>query len=215
MANINLDLAYKYGASQALSFIKKASLLDKDALITAGVGYLSPTLSGLTAESGKGLQTSAAGLGANLLTKAIFKNPYLARAAGALGSTIGSKWGHGLVSPDPQVIQGMRDRGEFSAWDAGVRTAKGLVRGAAFGASIAAMGGIPALAASGWSAVPGVAGAAATSAGTGAARGAFTGGVVAPMVGNIMREVNKPKVKNTQVGQYLNRPLPQRVMREI
>ena len=193
--NANLDLAYKYGASQALSFVKKASFLDKDALITAGVGYLSPTLSGLTAESGKGLQTSAAGLGANLLTKAIFKNPFLARAAGAIGSTLGSKVGAGLVSPDPQVLQGMRDRGEFSKWDWGTRALRSAGMGAGIGAAFGTLGagGVPALMASGWGAVPSMTLAAGKGAALGSGRGLFSGAVVSPSIGAITKEIAKKK----------------------
>ena len=191
--NSNLQLAHKHGEAEALRFIKTASMLSKDDLITAGTAYLSPTLSGLTAESGKGLQTSAAGLGANLLTKALFKNPYLARAAGAVGATLGSKAGHGLVSPDPEVIQGMRQRGEFSKWDYATRALRSAGMGAGIGASIATMGGVPALVAGGWGAVPGVAGAAATGAATGLGRGAFSGAVVSPAVGSIVKELAKRK----------------------
>lgn len=142
MQKANLDLTYKLGVQHAVDFVKTAKLFDKDNLITAATAYVSPTLSGLTAESGKGLQTSAAGLGANFLTKLIFKNPHLARAAGALGATVGSKLGTGLVSPDPKVIEGMRRRGEFSKWNFLRNAGRGAVYGAGIGGTLALGGGL-------------------------------------------------------------------------
>ena len=168
---------------------------------SAALGFVSPTLSGLAADDGKGLQTSAAALAGNILGKKLFKSNGLGRLMGAGGAYLGSNVGAGLVSPDPQVIEEMKRRGEFSKWDAVRKGARGAAFGAGIGATFAgvpaAYGALFPAAGSGAAAasIPAaaLAGAkAAIPAGLGnIPAGTFRGAVTGPMVNETMKTIGK------------------------
>jgi hypothetical protein len=162
---------YNLGAQAGLEKIGVS-----DAAVTAATGFLSPTLSGLTAEEGKGLQTSLAGIAGNLIGKKLLRSDLAGRLLGSGAATAASKVGAGLVSPDPEEIRQMKRRGEFSWWDYGTRAANIAGRSAAIGA------GIPLVLGAG---VP----AAALGAASGLGRGAFGGLVISPMIGQTIKGV--------------------------
>lgn len=177
---MKLTDAYILGAKLAFS-----KLSVSDTAITAGTAFLSPTASGLTAEDGKGLQTSLAGIAGSLLGKKVFKSDLAGRLLGSGAATAGSKVGAGLVSPDPVELQGMRDRGEFSAWDYGTRGLKTMGTSALIGGGLAAGGGIPA---------------AAMGSLVAGGRGALSGFVVSPMVRGIMQNIENRQQDNNLDG---------------
>lgn len=195
---MNLSEVYELGVNLALEKVAVT-----DSAITAGTAFLSPLASGVTADEGKGLQTSLAGIAGNILGKKIFKNDLAARLMGSGAATVGSKVGAGLVSPDPEVIKGMKERGEFSKWDYGTRGLKTMGTGALIGGGLASGAGIPA---------------AMLGAGAGAGRGAFSGFIVSPMIRQIMQNIknqqNNPNTEDSKriLPQALNHPATKKIM---
>jgi hypothetical protein len=194
--------AYSLGAN--LAFEKLAVT---DTALTAATGFVSPLASGLTAEEGKGLQTSLSGIAGSLIGKKLLRNDLAGRLLGSAGATLGSKVGAGLVSPDPEVIERMKRRGEFSKWDyltRGLQTAKtGAKWGAGLGAAFGSGGLVPA---------------AALGAAAGAGRGAFSGFVISPMIRNIMQNIknqqDNPAMADDKrlLPQALNHPATKKIM---
>ena len=164
---MSLSLPYSLGVQAGLE-----KLGVSDTAITAGTAFLSPTLSGLTAEDGRGLQTSLSGLAGSLIGKKLLKSDIAGRLLGSVGATAASKAGGGLVSPDPEEIRQMKRRGDFSWWDYGTRGLRTMGMGAGLGGLFALGGGIPA---------------AAMAAAGGAGRGAFSGFVISPMMREAIR----------------------------
>jgi len=169
---MSVEVAYTLGKQDALE--KLGSSFDpSDEAVTAATALVSPTLSGLTAEDGKGLQTSLAGIAGSLLGKKLLHSNMAGRLLGAGAATAASKVGAGLVSPDPKVIKAMRDRGEFSKWEYLTRGLRTMGTSAAIGGLIGSGAGIPA---------------ALAGMGVGATRGAFAGYVTSPMVKKIIHD---------------------------
>ncbi len=153
--------------------IEKTAFSDEGKVMATGL--LSPVASGLAAEEGKGLQTSAAGLAGSLLGKKIFKSNALARLLGAGSATAATSVGDGLVAPSEEVLEDMRRRGEFSKWDYAKGALRGTAMGAGFGlAGASGIGFLPALA------LPMAGSMVGTAAGIGAGAGALgTGAALA------------------------------------
>ena len=167
---MSLDIAYNLGREDAL---EKVGSGPSDPIHTAAAAFVSPTLSGLTADDGKGLQTSLAGMAGSLLGKKLLRSNMAGRFLGAGAATGASKVGAGLVSPDPEVIKQMRDRGEFSRWEYATRGLRTMGTSAAIGGLLASGAGAPA---------------ALAGMGVGAGRGAFAGYVTSPMVKKLIHE---------------------------